>query len=83
MSDTFARIEKLENGYTVSVTDRKIEAENRKPRSAYRDSQREYAFKDLKSALKWIAENEAELAPAKPSPESEYTGAWNEATTKE
>lgn len=81
MSDTFARIEKLENGYTVCVTDRKIEAENRKPRSMYKSAQKEYAFKDLKSALKWIADNEASLAPSDDDSGSAYTGAWNEAVS--
>jgi hypothetical protein len=82
MSDTFARIEKLENGFTVCVTDRVIAAENQKPKASWRDPSREYAFKDLKSALKWIADNEAAISPDETAPEAEYTGAWNEANSE-
>jgi len=83
MSDTFARIEKLENGYTVCVTDRVIQKANQKPNAKWKDADKEYAFKDLASALKWIADNEATIAPDESDDGAKYTSAWNEATSKE
>lgn len=83
MSDTIARIGKLENGYTVCVTDRAAQAANRKPNAVWKDADREYAFPTLKAALKWIADNESTLTPDESDDASNFTAAWNEAKTKE
>lgn len=81
MSSNTIRIERLENGYTVEVTDPKIRAANAKPKAVWRDPCKEYAFKDLKAACKWIMENGDMMEPGE-SDEMEFAGGWNEAVTK-
>lgn len=51
-------IRALDNGgVVVSARDPAIAAENRKPKSEYRDPYREMGFPSLEKALKWIKDN--------------------------
>lgn len=57
------RIERAENGYTVSMTDPKLEAANRKRSTKgdvyapYVDPQKEYVFTDLKAVMAFLTAN--------------------------
>lgn len=61
--DDCVRIERAENGYTVSMKDPKIDAANRK-RSAksdysspYVDPRKEYVFTDIKAVMTFLTAN--------------------------
>lgn len=63
------RIERAANGFTVSMTDPKIEAANRK-RSAkgnydqpYLDPRKEYVFTDLKAVMAFLTANLEKALP--------------------
>jgi hypothetical protein len=73
------RIERASNGYVVHATDPKIAAENQKPNSKWKDSDREYVFKELGAALEFI-EKIAEIAlPLDPEPPDPFSKAFNAA----
>lgn len=78
MSDCIVRIEKLTNGYEVELRDSKIEAENAKPRSAYQDPWKGYAFKTAEEVATFIGAALDKLAP--PSADDEYAAAFKAAT---
>ena len=57
MSEYDVRIERLANGYEVTLRDPKIVKENAKPNSKYRNSTREYVFKTLPELLAFLKKN--------------------------
>ncbi len=57
MSESILRIEKLENGYTVCVTDSKLQEKNRKGKGPWVDPEKEYAFKTAKEVADFVAKN--------------------------
>jgi hypothetical protein len=64
VSDYDIRIERLTNGYEVTVRDPKIVAANNKPDSKYRNPTREYVFTDVKSVLAFLEKNLDKALPA-------------------
>ena len=62
MSENILRIEKLENGYTVCITDSKIQEKNR-GKGPWQDPEKEYAFKDAKEVADFVAKNLDVLEP--------------------
>ena len=61
---TLPRIERLTNGYEVSVRDPKIVEANRKSNSSYKNPCREYVFTDVKSVLLFLEKNLDKALPA-------------------
>jgi hypothetical protein len=62
MSEYCCRIERAKNGYTVSMRDPKVVAENNRPKksnepSSWRDPNVEYVFKDIEGVLKFLKAN--------------------------
>lgn len=80
MSDTIARIEKLENGFKVEVCDPKIAEKNRKPNSGYQDPYKAYSFQSKEDTCEFLLEVLDKLAPA--SEGTEYTSAFKKATSE-
>ncbi len=81
MSDCILRVEKLENGYEVEVIDEKIVAQNAKPKSAWKDPWKGYAFENADSALEFIQTQFRKLKPP-PSAEVEFDQAFKSASAK-
>jgi hypothetical protein len=73
------RIERAQNGYTVTVRDPKIMLENEKPNSKWRDADREFIFDDLAKAERFI-EKVADVALPKEEHTSSFDKAFAEAT---
>lgn len=67
MSDTVLRVDKLANGFEVSICDPKIVAENDKPKSNYKDPWVEYAFTTAAEVKEFIA---LHLDSLKPEPDA-------------
>lgn len=71
MGETIIRVEKLQNGYSVSLDDPKIVKANRARDTSgksnvstpWRDPRVTYAFKDGAAAAKFIAENIDKIVP--------------------
>lgn len=68
MNDCILRVDKLANGYEVSIADPKIIAENEKPKGGYKDPWVEYAFSTAPEALAFIS---AHLESLTPEPDGE------------
>lgn len=64
VSDYDVRIERLTNGYEVTVRDPKVVEKNSKPGSQYRSPIREYVFTDVKSVLAFLEKNLDKALPA-------------------
>ena len=78
MSESILRIEKLENGYTVSISDPKIQEKNRTSKGPWQDPEKEYAFKDAKEVADFVAKNLDSLEPPM-SDEEVYKEAFGDA----
>lgn len=74
MGETIIRVEKLQNGYSVSLDDPKVVKANRSRDTSvegskkgdytpWRDPRVTYAFKDGAAAAKFIAENIDKIVP--------------------
>ena len=81
MSESVCRIEKLENGYEVSICDPKIQAENDKPKSNWKDPWKGYAFTTSVEVVAFIAEHLDKLKPP-PDADSEYSASFKRATAE-
>ena len=68
MSDCVLKIEKLENGYEVSVIDESIVKENENSKNGYKDPWKEYAFATVEEVKDFVGKN---LDKLKPPPDSE------------
>lgn len=58
------RIEKIANGYEVTLTDPAIVKANSKANSKWRDPSREYAFKTVKEVLAFLDKHLDSALPA-------------------
>lgn len=76
--DCVCRIEALENGYTVSVRDPKVDKENAKKNSTWQDPWKEYAFSSADEVKKFIGLHLDNLKPP-PSDDAEYGAAFAQA----
>lgn len=54
MGDCCLKVEKLENGFEVEVRDPKIDEENAKPKSMWKDPWKSYAFTTAAEASAFI-----------------------------
>lgn len=81
MSDTIARIEKLENGYTVQVQDPKIAEKNRTSKTGWEDPYKAFSFNTSKDVCEFLEKVLDKLAP--PSASDEFTSAFKAATKKD
>lgn len=71
--DTVLRIEKLANGYEVEICDPKIEAENEKPKTAWKSPWVGYAFTTAEEVKTFVGLHLDSLKP--PKDEDEQYGA--------
>jgi hypothetical protein len=55
--DCCVRIERMANGYSVTVKDPKLVKENAKPNGRYVNPEREYAFKTVAEVKKFLDKN--------------------------
>lgn len=79
MGESVLRIEKLENGYEVEICDPKVLAENAKPKSAWKDPWKGYAFTTAEEVKNFVGEHLDSLKPP-PDADAEYGQAFSEAT---
>jgi hypothetical protein len=82
MSETVLRIEKLENGYEIEVNDPKIMAENRKPKSSWKDPSKGYVFKSAEEVAAFVAEHLDGLEPP-PEADEEFGTEFKRQTEEE
>lgn len=80
--DTVLRIEKLENGYEVEICDPKIQAKNDKPKSAWEDPWKGYAFTTAEEVKNFVGEHLDSLKPP-PDADEEYGSAFKSATSED
>lgn len=80
MSQDVVRIEALENGFEVECLDPKIQEENGKPKSLYRDPYKSYAFSTSDEVLAFVKDKLSKMKPK--SNTSEYASAFKEAASK-
>jgi hypothetical protein len=73
------RIEKLENGYEVSICDPKIIEANNKPKSDWQDPWKEYAFTTAEEVKTFVGNTLDKLKPP-PSADEEYDSAFKQAS---
>lgn len=82
MGEDVLRIEKLQNGYEVEICDPKIQAENDKPKSVYKNPWKGYAFSTADEVKNFIGEQLDSLKPP-PDADAEYSAAFAKATSKD
>jgi hypothetical protein len=82
MGETVLRIERLENGYEIEVNDSKIMAENRKPKSQWKNPEKAYAFKTTEEVVAFITEHLDSLEPP-PDADEEFGTEFKRRTEKE
>jgi hypothetical protein len=82
MSDDIIRIERLENGYEVSVIDEKIQEKNHKPNSMWDDPWRCYAFETSEAVLKFLG-TVIDTIKTPPKPDAVFAKAFEDASTAE
>lgn len=76
MSDCCVTIDRIANGYTVSVRDPKIVKKNMKPGS-YQDPCKKYSFDSLPKVLDFLKKNLDRALP-----EEDYDSAFETASTE-
>lgn len=81
MSDTIARIEKMENGYEVEIQDPKIAEKNRTSKGGWTDPYKSYSFQTSEEACTFLKTVLDKLAP--PTAADEFTSAFKAATKKD
>lgn len=74
LGDCTIRINRAQNGFTISMTDPKIVAENDKPKSNWRDPNVTFICSDLQKGLDFIRENIEKVFP-----ETEYDTTFDKA----
>lgn len=74
LGDCTIRINRAQNGYTISMTDPKIVAENDKPKSSWRDPNVTFICSDLSKGLEFIRENIEKVFP-----ETEFDSTFDKA----
>lgn len=78
---TIARIEKLANGYVVEVYDEKVAAENRKPKTEYKDPWVGHALPTAEAVKEFLGQHLDTLSPP-PAAGVEYADSFKAATSK-
>lgn len=81
MGNCVVRIEALENGFEVEVLDPKIQAENDKPKSNWKDPYKGYSFKSADEICEFLEQVLPKLAP--PSDDKLFADAFKKATQGE
>ena len=76
------KIEKLENGYEVSIVDPATVKSNESGKGAYKDPWLDYAFKTAEEVKNFVGEHLDSLKPP-PDAEKEYGDAFNKQTSTE
>ena len=76
------RVEKLENGYEVSICDPKIQEANNKPKTPWQDPWKEYAFTTSQEVVAFITEHLDSLKPP-PDADEEYASEFQRQTTED
>lgn len=74
------RIDVLENGYTVEIRDPKIDEENSKPKSSWKDPWKSYAFSTAAEVKDFVGKHIDAVKPP-PDADQEYASAFNAAST--
>jgi len=82
MDNQVLRIDKLENGYEVSICDPKIMEANAKSKGRYQEPWKDYAFRDVEGVKQFIGEHLDSLKPP-PDADTEYSSAFAEATKED
>lgn len=77
------RIERDQNGFTVSATDPKIAEENQKPNSKWRDTERRYNFADIAGAARFIERIAEKAMPLETTPPDPFAAAFTAALKSE
>ena len=80
MNDFVLKIEKLENGFEVSICDEKISAANSKPKANWQNPWKEYAFSTSKEVIAFVTSH---LGSLPKSPSDQFNEAAAEAFSKE
>lgn len=65
MDNCVLRVEKLANGYEVSIADPEIMAENEKPKGNYKSPWVEYAFTTAPEVVEFVKQHLESLKPEK------------------
>lgn len=81
MSDCIVRIEKLTNGFEVELRDPKIDAENAKPKSSWKDPWKGYAFKTAAEVAEFLTAVLDKLTTG--DDKDEFAAAFSAATEEE
>lgn len=79
MGDDVLRVEKLENGFEVSICDPSIMEKNQKPKSVYESPWKGYAFTTAEEVIAFITKHLSSLKPP-PDADEEYDQAFSAAT---
>ncbi len=77
-----ARVDKLENGYTVEVYDEKIRASNKKPKTEWQDPWKTYAFSTAAEVMAYLTAHLDSLKPP-PDADEEFGDAFKQATAED
>jgi hypothetical protein len=79
------RIERDQNGYSVTATDPKIAEANRKqsPSTVWVDPEREYQFKTCEDACEFVKTIAEKALPLDPPPPDPFAAAFKEATEED
>lgn len=81
--DCVARIEKLENGYTVAIIDEAISKKNADPKNkGWQDPWKEYAFSTADEVKEFIGKHLDALKPP-PDADTEYGEAFAQAASED
>lgn len=82
MGEYVLKIEKLENGFEVEICDEKIMAANQKPKTAWKDPWKGYAFENVEGVVEFVKKTLGTLKPP-PNAEAEYGKAFEEASKED
>lgn len=80
MSDYSCRVERMTNGYSVRLTDPKIQKANDNPnrKGSWRDPSREFVFTDIDKVLEFLKKN-----LNKALPQDDFDSAFAEVSAKD
>lgn len=76
--DCIAKIERLENGYEVTVCDPSITASNKNPKKPYQDPWKSYAFTTDTEVLDFLKKSLPTLQPEDDDMETNFSRAVSE-----
>ena len=82
MSDCVLKIEKLENGYEVSVIDESIVKSNEKSKNGWKDPWKEYAMATVAEVREFVGKHLDKLKPP-PDAETSFKQGFNQSESDE